>query len=103
MTRIGIAQTDITPKKSVWLTGYGNRDHKSTGVYQALIAGAISIQGDTDETLIITADLIGYSLAYSAAAKMNIAQATADIGVIRPSVQQGQIFNLDTADRDAFT
>lgn len=76
MTRIGIAQTDITPKKSVWLTGYGNRDHKSTGVYQALIAGAISIQGDTDETLIITADLIGYSLAYSAAAKMNIAQAT---------------------------
>ena len=41
MTRIGIAQTDITPKKPAWLTGYGNRDHKSEGVYQALRAGAL--------------------------------------------------------------
>ena len=41
-----------------------------------LIAGAISVRGDADEALIITADLIGYSPAYSAAAKMNIAQAT---------------------------
>ncbi len=76
MVQIGIARTDITPKKPVWLTGYGNRNRKSEGMYQPLIAGAISVRGDADEALIITADLIGYSPAYSAAAKMNIAQAT---------------------------
>lgn len=76
MTRIGIANIDITPQHPVWLTGYGNRDHRSEGVYQPLIAGAISIAGDTDEVLILTADLIGYDLAYAAAAKNRIAEST---------------------------
>ena len=76
MTKIGIASIDITPQQPVWLTGYGNRDHKSEGVYQSLIAGAISIAGETDEVLILTADLIGYDLAYAAAAKNRIAEST---------------------------
>ena len=76
MTKIGIASINITPQQPVWLTGYGNRDHKSEGVYQSLIAGAISIAGDTDEVLILTADLIGYDLAYAAAAKNRIAEST---------------------------
>ena len=76
MTKIGIASIDITPQHPVWMTGYGNRDHRSEGVYQSLIAGAISIAGDTDEVLILTADLIGYDLAYAAAAKNRIAEST---------------------------
>lgn len=76
MAKIGIASADITPKESVWLTGYGSRDHKSEGVYQSLIAGAVAISGDTDEVLIFTADLIGYGSAYAAAAKARIAEAT---------------------------
>ena len=76
MAEIGIASIDITPQHSVWITGYGNRDHRSEGVYQSLIAGAISISGDTDEVLILTADLIGYDLAYAAAAKNRIAEST---------------------------
>ena len=40
MTKIGIASIDITPQHPVWLTGYGNRDHKSEGVYQPLTAGS---------------------------------------------------------------
>lgn len=75
MTKIGIASIDITPQHPVWLTGYGNRDHKSEGIYQSLIAGAISIAGGTDEVLILTADLIGYDLAYAAAAKNRIAES----------------------------
>ena len=75
MTKIGIASIDITPQQPVWLTGYGNRDHRSEGIYQSLIAGAISITGDTDEALILTADLIGYDLAYAAAAKNRIAES----------------------------
>ena len=58
MTRIGIAQVDITPNTPVWLVGYGDRDHKSEGVYQALRAGAVYIATPTEELVIITADLI---------------------------------------------
>ena len=76
MTKIGIASIDITPQHPVWLTGYGNRDHKSEGVYQSLTAGAVSVAGDTDEVLILTADLIGYDLAYAAGAKNRIAEST---------------------------
>ena len=76
MTKVGIASIDITPQYPVWMTGYGNRDHRSEGVYQSLIAGAISIAGDTDEVLILTADLIGFDLAYAAAAKNRIAEST---------------------------
>ena len=76
MLRIGIAQRDITPQTSVWLTGYGNRDHRSEGVYQALRASALYLQGDRDTALILTADLIGYSSAFAAAAKLQISEAT---------------------------
>ena len=76
MSHIGVAQTDITPDEAVWLVGYGDRDHKSEGVYQALRAGAVAISNDEEELLIIAADVIGYSLAYAAEAKANIADAT---------------------------
>ncbi len=76
MTKIGIASIDITPQEPVWLTGYGSRDHKSEGVYQLLTTGAISIADGADEVLILTADLIGYDLAYAAAAKSRIAEST---------------------------
>ena len=76
LDKVGIASIDITPQHPVWLTGYGNRDHRSEGVYQSLTAGAISIVGNTDEVLILTADLIGYDLAYAAAAKSRIAEST---------------------------
>jgi hypothetical protein len=76
MIDVGIAQTDITPAESVWLNGYGNRDHKSEGVYQTLKAGAIYLRGNASEAVILTADHIGYGPAYAAEAKLNISQAT---------------------------
>jgi neutral ceramidase len=76
MIEIGIAQTDITPTEPVWLVGYGNRDHKSEGVYQPLRAGALYLCGSEDAALIITADLIGYDLAFAAESKALIGDAT---------------------------
>ncbi|MCC7261044.1 MAG: neutral/alkaline non-lysosomal ceramidase N-terminal domain-containing protein [Candidatus Latescibacteria bacterium] len=76
MLEIGVAQSDITPQRSVWLTGYGNRDHRSEGVYQALRAGALFLRGDHQAALVLTADLIGYSSAFAAAARQEIALAT---------------------------
>lgn len=76
MLRIGIAQIDITPSGPVWLTGYGNRDHKSEGVYQGLRAGAVYLQGDGDAALVLTADVIGYDVGYAAEAKARLGAAT---------------------------
>jgi len=76
MLEIGIAQTDITPTEPVWLVGYGNREHKSEGVYQPLRAGALYLRGRDDAALIITADLIGYDLAFAAESKALIGDAT---------------------------
>ena len=76
MSLIGVAQIDITPAEAVWLVGYGDRDHKSEGVYQALRAGAVAITDGGEEVVIIAADLIGYDLAYAANAKAHIADAT---------------------------
>jgi hypothetical protein len=76
MPLLGIACCDITPSTPVWLTGYGNRDRKSEGVYQNLKAGAVYIRGDSDAVLILTADHIGYGSTYAAMAKAEIAQAT---------------------------
>lgn len=76
MLKIGVAQTDITPTQPVWLTGFGNRDHRSEGVYLALKAGAVSLSGDADEALVLTADVIGYGPTFAAGAKMRICEAT---------------------------
>jgi neutral ceramidase len=76
MVQIGIATIDITPTQSVWLTGYGDRDHKSEGVYQPLRAGAVFLKGANDAVLITTADHIGYGSAFAAEAKLNIGEAT---------------------------
>ena len=76
MIEMGVAQRDITPTEAVWLVGYGDRDHKSEGVYQNLRAGALYLGGQRDAALIIAADLIGYDLAFAAEAKALIADAT---------------------------
>lgn len=76
MLAIGVAQSDITPQRSVWLTGYGNRDHRSEGVYQALRAGALFLQGEQQAALLLCADLIGYSGAFAAATRQEISLAT---------------------------
>ncbi len=76
MLRIGIAQSDLTPQRSVWLTGFGSRDHRSEGVYQALRAGALFLAGEEQSVLLLTADLIGYDAAFAAAARQEISLAT---------------------------
>ena len=73
---IGVAQIDITPQAPVWLVGYGDRDHKSEGVYQTLRAGAVAISSELEDLVIIAADVIGYDLAYAATAKARIGDAT---------------------------
>jgi len=76
MVKIGVAQIDITPSEPVWLVGYGDREHRSEGTYQPLRAGALLLHGREDSALLITADLIGYDLAFAAECKALLSDAT---------------------------
>ena len=56
----GVEKIDITPERPIWLSGYGNRNHPSTGIRTRLWAKALAIKDDRNqEALIITTDLIG--------------------------------------------
>lgn len=56
----GASRVDITPKKSIWLSGYGNRNKPSTGVLHQLWAKALAIRDERKGTfVIVSTDLIG--------------------------------------------
>lgn len=57
--QFGTAVRDITPSRPIWLAGYGNRYHKSTGVLEPLSIGCIALKTDNKTILIITCDLLG--------------------------------------------
>lgn len=58
--RAGVARVDITPAGPIWMTGYGDRTHPSTGVSQRLWTKALAIDdGRGKPMVIVTADLIG--------------------------------------------
>ncbi len=58
--RAGVARIDITPKAPIWMTGYGDRTHPSTGVAQPLWAKALAIEDSRgSRVVIVTTDLIG--------------------------------------------
>jgi hypothetical protein len=56
----GVARVDITPKKSIWLTGYASRTKASTGVLHPIWAKALAIRDEKKNTfVIVSTDLIG--------------------------------------------
>src|SRR5579871_2889509 len=58
--RAGVSRLDITPSGPIWLTGYGDRTHASTGVVHPLWAKALAIEdGKGGRVVIVTTDLIG--------------------------------------------
>ncbi len=58
--RAGVARMDITPEGPIWLSGYGNRTHPSTGVLTPLWAKALAIEdAKGGRVVIVTTDLVG--------------------------------------------
>lgn len=55
----GVARTDITPKKSVWMSGYADRKHASKGVVHPLWAKVLVIDDGERCVAIVATDLIG--------------------------------------------
>ena len=42
----GVEKIDITPERPIWLSGYGNRNHPSTGIRTRLWAKALAIDSN---------------------------------------------------------
>ena len=59
--KAGVASVVITPEQSMWLAGYGSRDHPSEGTIHDLWAKALALE-DTDgkRAVLITTDLLGF-------------------------------------------
>lgn len=57
----GISRTIITPDTSMWMAGYGHRDHPAEGKYDDLWAKALVLQDQQgDQVVLITSDLLGF-------------------------------------------
>lgn len=59
--QVGVARTDITPSESMWMAGYGARDHPSEGTMHPLWAKALVLQdAGGHQGVIVTSDLLGF-------------------------------------------
>lgn len=58
--KVGIAETEITPTRPVWMAGYAARKHPSEGTVHPLWAKALAVEdGRGQRVVIVTTDLIG--------------------------------------------
>lgn len=59
--KVGLAATNITPKKPMWLNGYGDRDKPSQGKLHDLWVKAIALEDASGTTAVtVHADLLGF-------------------------------------------
>jgi len=62
----GVSSMIITPKQSMWMAGYANRDRPSEGTLIDLMAKALALEDENGkQAVIITADLVGIPRALS--------------------------------------
>ena len=60
--KAGVAKQKITPQESMWMAGYGSRDHASTGFLNDLWAKALVLEDPQGgRVTIVTLDLVGIS------------------------------------------
>lgn len=79
----GSAALDITPSASQWLDGFGNRTAPSEGAYLPIQARALAFEKGSDRALILSAEVLGFDRARTAALKDRIARRS---GLDSPSI-----------------
>lgn len=58
--KTGIDKINITPESSLWMAGYGGRDHTSEGKYSELWVKVLALEdAEGNQTVILTSDLLG--------------------------------------------
>lgn len=64
--RAGVARVDITPKESIWMSGYAARKTPSTGVQMPIQAKALALEdGRGGRVVLVAVDIIGLPAALS--------------------------------------
>jgi hypothetical protein len=64
--KVGVASTNITPEKPIWLAGYAARKKPSEGVAMDLYAKALAVEDlQGNRAVIVTADILGFTGAIS--------------------------------------
>jgi neutral ceramidase len=59
--KVGTAEAKITPTKSIWLAGYGSRDHPSEGTRHDLWVKVVALEdADGQVGVVVTSDLLGF-------------------------------------------
>ena len=59
--KAGVAKIKITPRKSVWMTGYGARTKPSEGTLLDLYTRALALEDETDNrAVLVTSDILGF-------------------------------------------
>jgi hypothetical protein len=62
--KAGAAKVDVTPKESIWLSGYGNRTKPSEGVLAPIYVKAAAFEDSAGTTaVLVTSDLQGFDVA----------------------------------------
>ena len=57
----GAAKAVITPNEPIWMAGYGDRVHPSTGVLHDIYVKALALEAEPGKpTVIVTADILGF-------------------------------------------
>ena len=73
--KAGTAKVDITPKKSIWMAGYGGRTKPSEGTVHPLWAKALALEDATGKrAVIIATDTIGLSGSIYNSLKLKLAK-----------------------------
>jgi neutral ceramidase len=76
MLHLGVAVRDITPTRSVWMDGYGDRDRPSAGVYAPLTARVLALRQGNTAALITVADVLNFDREQERQFKASIGAAT---------------------------
>ena len=59
--KAGVAQAVVTPTESIWMAGYGDRNHPSEGVLRDIYVKALALEAEPGKpSVIVTADLLGF-------------------------------------------
>jgi hypothetical protein len=66
--KAGVAKAVITPTESIWMAGYGDRNHPSDGLLRDLYVKALALEAEPGKpSVVVTADLLGFPHEISAA------------------------------------
>lgn len=81
--RLGISRVNITPLKPAMMSGYANRETPSEGVHDSIYASAFYFLGEDTESLLIIADIIGFSFGFTDELRSSISAKT---GIIEQNI-----------------